>query len=160
MHPPSAGIHPSAPTQGRRFLVKGAFMPSSGTFDRAQVTPDLLQAGSITYKLAGAMTRLVLSRAITARLNGTEWRVLAAVITLTGTYSKPYDRTYVAQIAELAQLDKTDPALKRTKRTLRSLARRNLITYDPSQRDGQKSLIGLGDPALGSATCAKEVVAA
>jgi hypothetical protein len=117
---------------------------------------DLLQAGSISYKQAGAITRLTNSRARHARLNGTNWRVLTAITDLTASYSKPFDRTYVALIAEMAGLDRTDPNLKRTKRSLKTLASLGLITYEPGRRNHQPSLFGLSTTTPDEPTVAEE----
>jgi hypothetical protein len=87
--------------------------------------------------------RLIFQRATALRVNGTQWRVLTAVLALTATYSKQFDETYVARIAELADLDHDDPSLKRTKRALKVLSQQNLIIYRPAVRHGQGTVIGL-----------------
>jgi len=99
--------------------------------------------GSVSYAEMGAVTRLIFQRATVLRLNGTRWRVLAAVVALTATFSKYYDSTFVARIAQMADLDRTDRTLKVTKKTLRYLASVGLIVYEPAERDGQRTLIGL-----------------
>jgi hypothetical protein len=93
----------------------------------------------------GEVTRDVLERAARSlpRLNGTQWRVLSAVVGLTATYSKLLDSTYVAKIAELADLDAKDLTLKNTKRSLKMLVERGLIEYDPANKHGERTLIGL-----------------
>ena len=79
----------------------------------------------------------MLADATTLQLNGTDWKVLATVLSLTATWSKFYDRTYSAIVAEKAHLDP-----KRARKTLRKLASLGLITYEPAKRNGEMSLIG------------------
>jgi hypothetical protein len=107
------------------------------------VTPERTKAGSINYREAGQHLRLILARATRARLNGSQWRVLAAVMSLTVSYSKAYDRTYVARIAELAELDRKDPRWTETRRALKHLAQAGVISYDPAARNRMKSLVGV-----------------
>jgi hypothetical protein len=103
--------------------------------------PGPLQAGSITFKEAGALIRLAHSRARSC--NPTERKVLDAVIDLTATYSKQFDKTYAGFIAELAGIDRTDPTAKKTRRALRSLNDRRIISYEPARHHGQMTIIGL-----------------
>jgi hypothetical protein len=58
----------------------------------------------VSIAVAGATERLALQRAACAepKLTSLEWRVLAAVIALTITYCRLFDRIYVAQIAAFA----------------------------------------------------------
>lgn len=109
---------------------------------------DRFEAGSIAYKEAGAATRLAFQRATRLRIKQSEWRVLAAVIGLTLSRSKYYDRTYVAQIAEHAGLDRTDHTLKCTKKALKSLRELRIISYDPATKHGEMTVVGV---ALGAA---------
>ena len=57
------------------------------------VAVDLTKAGSLQYREAGKYLRLMFARARRARLNGSQWRVLSAVLESTLSYSKGYDRT-------------------------------------------------------------------
>jgi RIO-like serine/threonine protein kinase len=100
-------------------------------------------AGTVSYKEAGAALRAVVAAATRLGITRTEWRVLAAVLVATTSYSKHYDSTYVAAIADLAQLDQKDHTKKRTKRALKRLAELRLITYEPAEKHGQRTLIGL-----------------
>jgi hypothetical protein len=101
------------------------------------------RAGSVPFAEVGRTLRVVLGGATAARLSGTHWRVLAAVVTLTASYSKTTDRTYVAKIADLAELDATDPKLKRTKRALKHLASKGLIRYEPARKHGDQTTISI-----------------
>lgn len=105
-------------------------------------TPARIEAATLGYKEAGALLRLATSRGTRDRINGTEWRVLCAVMALTVSRSKAYDRVYVAQIAEMADLDRRDPTLKRTKRALKRLAALRILVYEPARRDRERSLVG------------------
>jgi hypothetical protein len=104
---------------------------------------DPCRAGSVPYKEIGAAWRLIFQRAAQGKLNGTDWRVLGAVTSLTATYSKLYDKTSVAQIASLADLDRTDSNLSRTKKALKKLAGLDLIEYQPARKHGEHTLVGL-----------------
>jgi hypothetical protein len=108
-----------------------------------EVARDLSKAGSLRYRDAGLHLRQVIARATRARLNGTQWRVLGAVVSSTLSYSKRYDRTFVARIAEMADLDRKDPRSTETRRALRHLAKTELISYEPGRKDGAKTLIGI-----------------
>jgi hypothetical protein len=102
--------------------------------------------------------RAALDKAIAAKLGGALWRVLAAVIELTVTWSKLEDEVYLAQIARIAGMHDGEgnarPGdVKRVAHSLKQLRDAGIITYVPSRRHGQKSRIGLvpADGSVGSA---------
>lgn len=90
---------------------------------------------------AGEATRSTLSRAAAASppLNQREWRVLAAVLQLTTTYSKLTDRVWQEQVAAAAGgLDR-----RAVQRALGALHERFLIVWEPSTVKGRPSTVGV-----------------
>lgn len=90
---------------------------------------------------AGEAARSVLARAAAASppLTQREWRVLAAVLQVTTTYSKLSDRVWKTQLGEAAG-GLEDKALQRT---LRSLHDRHLIVWRPSSVKGRPSIVSV-----------------
>jgi hypothetical protein len=82
--------------------------------------------------------RVSMAMATDAKLNGTEWRVYAAVLTLTGTWSKLSDYCYTEQVAALANVPP-----KKTREILGKLGRLRIIVYRPARGRHRRSLIGL-----------------
>jgi hypothetical protein len=125
------------------------------TYD-SNISADQCAAGSIPYKEAGAALRLVLSRAARLGLNGTQWRVLGAVIDRTLSYSKYYDRTSSGQIAAFADLGSSESAQKRARKTLKNLSDQELIFYQPATRHNAWTLVGIpggtGNPLAAEST--------
>lgn len=97
----------------------------------------------------GAAVRNALGAATSADppLRVREWRVLAAVVQLTGAYTRLEDTVSHHQLGRHAGLDK--PHERRTlARELRSLSSRGLITYTPgtSTPDGGRTTSRIGLP--------------
>jgi hypothetical protein len=103
------------------------------------------RAGSVSYKMVGAAVRRSFQKAAfhEPRLSGSDWRVLAAVHTLTASYSKLADYLYVAELARKADLDRKDPMFKATKKSLKRLQEAGAIEWQPSRRHGERSLVSL-----------------
>jgi hypothetical protein len=90
------------------------------------------------YPECGAAIRQAIARAIEAKCSRAQLAVLAAVIALTGSYSKLVDRVGHGQVADLAEVHpKTVAAALRTLRRCRS------IVYRPGSGQGNVSLVGL-----------------
>jgi hypothetical protein len=94
------------------------------------------------YADVGRALRLAIETATAAKppLNGSDCRVLLAVIHLTASQSKLADRCYNARVAKLAGMG---PDVKRVARSLRKLADLGVIDYQPSERHGQRSRYAL-----------------
>jgi hypothetical protein len=95
-------------------------------------------ARRVSYADAGEAMRRVFALASEIRLKQSEWRVLSAVVALTGTYSKLEDEAYVEQIAATARVGPST-----CRRALKKLGELVLIEYAGRRGPGRKPLIGL-----------------
>jgi hypothetical protein len=112
----------------------------------------------VTYVEAGAAMRLAFERASTvgeargkSRLNGSDWRVLAAVVALTASYSKLEDTVYTGIVARMAGFrgPNEDTNARRARRILKKLASLGIIEYEPSRKLREPSIVRLPKPANG-----------
>jgi hypothetical protein len=91
------------------------------------------------YRDVGEATRRAIERALAARLTPRQWRVFAAALTVTTTYSRLGDRIYVAQLAELARIPGDDETYRHTRRALRELDERGVIDWQGQRGRGRRS---------------------
>lgn len=100
-------------------------------------------AARASYVEVGAATRALITAATSADppLGKGEWRVVAAVIHATSTWSRFHDRILLSDLGAIAHLGKD-----RLGKNLKSLASRGLIVYEPGRGyrgGGTASLVGL-----------------
>lgn len=99
-----------------------------------------MSGARVSYAEAGAAMREVMARACAARISATEHRVLSAVLSLIGTYSRTSDALTVGQVARAAQVH------ERTARAaLARLAELEIIDRTPT-RGRVPALITLPQP--------------
>lgn len=116
------------------------------TNDPTPDAPERERDGLVTVARA---TRDVLNRAACSEepLRPREWRVLAAVIQLTSTWTKLTDSVYVAIVAAAAGFDPdSKDDRKVVGQELRSLSERGLIMYRPARGRGSRSMVGIPVP--------------
>jgi len=84
------------------------------------------------YAEVGAALRASMGAAARARLTGSEWRVLSAIVAQTAGWSRISDRISHAQIAEFAgfHTGTGEPDTKRVSKVLRKLCRRDGVLGD------------------------------
>lgn len=82
--------------------------------------------------------RCAFARASQVRLVQSEWRVLAAVVALTASWSKLEDEAFVAQIAATAKVGQST-----CRRALKRLNELGIIAYSGRRGPGQKPLVSL-----------------
>jgi len=94
------------------------------------------KAGSLDFIQAGALARVAIGRAMDADLSALEMRVFVAVLDRTVTYSKAADRTSTRNIATIVYGVTHDEVTgwqrRNVSNALRELAKRGVITYEPS----------------------------
>lgn len=101
-------------------------------------------------RLVGQVTRAVIDAGTQARLSSTEMRVLMGVIYFTVSYGRSNDRVTTSRLATQAGVNPDGSErtrMRETGRALRALREKQLVVYEPSQRHGLASLIGI-PPAL------------
>lgn len=96
--------------------------------------------GRVAYAIAGTAGRKALAEAARLELTGGQWKVLAAVLSLTALYSKLEDPTTEQEIADFAHL-----GVRHTRRVLEQLHTLGLITWAPRRGVG-RSIVGLPAP--------------
>jgi hypothetical protein len=103
-----------------------------------------------SYVEVGAAIRQAAKRAVDARCNLTQHRVLAAVIALVASYSRLTDRVSLRQLAEFAGMGGKRPELE-VARALAALADAGAVVYEPGIGK-TPSRVGLPFPEEGAAT--------
>ena len=96
--------------------------------------------GSLPYREAGRRFRLMHERLRDGDFPPVAWKVAFAVATLTASYSKAWDETYVSDIAALAGCDRPTAS-----RWLPRLAEAGVLQWKPSKWNRSRSLVGLPD---------------
>jgi hypothetical protein len=98
--------------------------------------------GRVPYRVAGKAGRQALTAAAGLGLTNGQWKVLAAVVSLTALYSKLEDPAEEQEIADLARL-----GVRQTRRVLSQLHTLELITWKPRRGRG-RSTVELPPPRM------------